>query len=112
MARESSRVENTMKITGQNPPRTGELTNTKARETDGKSGSAAGHKVQSPATGQTRASLTMTKVKDAIRNEPDVRADKVAQVREQLRKGDYTVDTDELAANMINSSLHEDLERP
>ncbi len=101
-----------MKITGQNPPRTGELTNTKPRETDGQTGSVAGHKAQAPAAGPTRASLTVTKVKDAIRNEPDVRADKVAQLREQLRKGDYTVNSDELAANMINSSLREDLERP
>ncbi len=101
-----------MKITGQNPPRTGELANTKTRETDGKTGLAKNRKADVPAGGQTRASLTMTKVKDAIRNEPDVRADKVAQVRERIRQGDYKVDTDELAANMINSSLHEDLERP
>jgi flagellar biosynthesis anti-sigma factor FlgM len=101
-----------MKITGQNPPRTGELANTKAREAESKPGSAAGRKPEVAAGGPTRASLTMTKVKDAIRNEPDVRADKVAHVRERIRKGDYAVDTDRLAANMIDSSLHEDLERP
>ena len=101
-----------MKITGQNPPRTGELTNTKTRETDGKAGSAPGHKTDAPAHGQTRASLTMTKVKDAIRQSPDVRADKVAQLRDSLRKGEYAVDTDKLAANMINTSLREDVDRP
>ena len=100
-----------MKITGQNPPRTGELANTKTRETEGKLGSSTGRKQDVTAGGQTRASLTMTKVKDAIRKEPDVRADKVAQLREQIRSGGYTVDTDELAANMINSSLREDLDR-
>lgn len=101
-----------MKITGQNPPRTGELANTKAREAESKGGSAMGHKPENPAVTQTRASLTMTKVKDAIRNEPDVRAEKVAELRERVRKGDYTVDNDRLAANMINSSVREDLERP
>lgn len=101
-----------MKITGQNPPRTGELANTKARETDSKTGLAKGRKTDVPAGGHSRASLTMTKVKDAIRNAPDVRADKVAQLREKIHQGSYTVDTDELAANMINSSLREDLERP
>ena len=100
-----------MKITGQNPPRTGELANTKTRETESKPGSSAGRKQDVTAGGQTRASLTMTKVRDAIHKEPDVRADKVAQLREQIRNGGYTVDTDELAANMINSSLREDLER-
>lgn len=101
-----------MKITGQNPPRTGELASTKTREAENKSGSAAGRKPEIAGGTQTRASLTMNKVKDAIRNEPDVRADKVAQLRERIRDGEYEVDTDRLAGNMINSSLREDLERP
>ena len=101
-----------MKITGQNPPRTGELASTKAREAENKSGSTAGHKAEIAGGAQTRASLTMNKVKDAIRNEPDVRADKVAQLRERILNDEYEVDTDRLAGNMINSSLREDLERP
>ena len=101
-----------MKITGQNPPRTGELANAKAREAESKTGSSAGRKPEIAGGTQTRASLTMNKVKDAIRNEPDVRADKVAQLREKVRKGEYAVDSDQLAANMINASLREDLERP
>lgn len=101
-----------MKITGQTPPRTGELANTKSREAEAKSGAATGHQAGTAASGQTRASLTMNKVKDAIRNTPDVRADKVAQLRESLRKGEYSVDTDKLAANLINASLAEDVERP
>jgi len=101
-----------MKITGQNPPRTGELANSKARDAEAKPGQATGLKTGTPAASHTRASLTTNRVKDAIRNTPDVRADKVAQLRESLRKGEYAVDTDKLAANMINGSLHEDLERP
>lgn len=101
-----------MKIAGQNPPRTGELANTKAREAGAKAPAAGGRKAGPAAESQTRASLTLTKVKDAIRNEPDVRADKVAQLQERIRNGEYAVDSDRLAAHIINASLREDLERP
>lgn len=101
-----------MKITGQNPPRTGELANTKAREGESRAPAEAGRKAGQAAESPMRASLTVSRVKDAIRNEPDVQAEKVAQLRERIRSGDYTVDSDRLAGNIINASLREDLERP
>jgi len=99
-----------MKVTGQNPPRTGELTQTKAREADSRGKASVRDAAPSQPAG-TRASLTLNKVKDAIRNAPDVRSDKVAELRDQVRGGNYKVDTGRLAEKMINASLREDIER-
>ena len=101
-----------MKVNGQNPTRTGELTQGKARELDPRRGQIAGRSTENPVRVPDRPSLTTTKVKDAIRNEPDVRADRVADVKRRLEDGTYAVDAEQLAKNMINQSLREDLEKP
>ncbi len=101
-----------MKVTGQNPPRTGEVSQGKTREAEGRRSSVAGRSTQNPVRVPDRPSLTTTKVKDAIRNEPDVRADKVADVKRRIHEGSCAVDAERLAKNMINTSLREDLEKP
>jgi len=101
-----------MKVTGQNPPRAGELTQGKTREADGRRSSVTGRSTQNPVHVPDRPSLTTNKVKDAIRNEPDVRPEKVADVKRRIQEGSYTVDAERLAKNMINTSLREDLEKP
>jgi flagellar biosynthesis anti-sigma factor FlgM len=101
-----------MKVTGQNPPRAGELTQGKMRETDSRRNPVAGRSTQNPIGVDAPPSLTTNKVRDAIRNEPDVRADKVADVKRRIQEGSYTMDADRLAKNMINTSLREDLEKP
>ncbi len=101
-----------MKVTGQNPPRTGELTQGKMREADSRRGPVAGRSTQNPVGVAAPPSLTTNKVRDAIRNEPDVRADKVADVKRRIAEGSYAVDPERLAKNLINTSLREDLEKP
>jgi flagellar biosynthesis anti-sigma factor FlgM len=101
-----------MKVTGQNPARTGEIAQGKAREADGRKDKVAGRSTENPVRVSDRPSLTTTKVKDAIRNEPDVRADRVAEVKRRIQEGSYQVDAERLAKNMINASLREDLEKP
>lgn len=101
-----------MKVTGHNTPRTGELTQGKTREADGRRSSVTGRSTQNPVRVPDHPSLTTNKVKDAIRNEPDVRAEKVASVKRRIQEGSYAVDAERLAKNMINTSLREDLEKP
>ena len=101
-----------MKVTGQNTPRTGETTQGKTREADGRRNAVPGRSTQNPVRVPDRPSLTTTKVRDAIRNEPDVRTDKVADVKRRIQEGSYAVDPERLAKNMINTSLREDLEKP
>jgi flagellar biosynthesis anti-sigma factor FlgM len=71
----------------------------------------AGRSTQNPVRVPERPSLTTAKVRDAIRQEPDVRADKVANVKRRIHEGTYSVDSERLAKNMINQSLREDLEK-
>ncbi len=111
-----------IKVTGQNPPRTGELAGKRTRETDAhstdktgaaKSGTQAGRVAeQAPRTTQTTPTLTTAKLKEAIQNTPDVRTDRVAQVRQKLEQARYQVDPDKLATALLNESLRDDLEKP
>jgi flagellar biosynthesis anti-sigma factor FlgM len=105
-------MEDAMKVTGQHPARSGEISQAKAREADGRKSQITGRSTENPVRVPDRPSLTTTKVKDAIRNEPDVRADRVADVKRRILDGSYQVDAERLAKNAINTSLREDLEKP
>ena len=101
-----------MKVTGQQPPRTPELTSGKAREAEAKLKRAEQAAQEGPAAAGNRASLTMSRIREAIRNTPDVRSDRVEAVRQKLRSGDYQVDAEKLAEKVLTESLREDLEKP
>jgi flagellar biosynthesis anti-sigma factor FlgM len=105
-------MEDAMKVTGQNTQRPNDLAQAKAREAEGRKGQATGRSTESSVRVSDRPSLTTAKVKDAIRNEPDVRADRVADVKRRIQDGTYVVDDGVLAKNLINASLREDLEKP
>ncbi len=105
-----------MKVTGEQPPRTRELATGKSRQPEPK-GVHAGERSrtgaeESAAVGRNRTSLTLNRIKEAIRNTPDVRADRVAEVREQIVSGKFKVDAERLATNMLTESLREDVEKP
>jgi len=101
-----------MKVTGQNPARAGEIAQGKAQAAEAHKGPVAGRSTENPVRVPERPSLTTTKVREAIRNEPDVRAERVDEVRRRIQDGTYDVDAQRLARNMINTSLREDLEKP
>ncbi|HKI98705.1 MAG TPA: flagellar biosynthesis anti-sigma factor FlgM [bacterium] len=101
-----------MKVTGQQPPRTSELTTGKAREAEGKAERMRTAAKEGAAPASNRMSLTLSRIREAIRNTPDVRADRVESVRERIRSGEYKVDAERLAQNIMTESLHEDLEKP
>ena len=49
------------------------------------------------------------KIKLSIASEPEVRSDRVAELKEQIKSGDYKVDAKKMAKNLLVESLKEDL---
>ena len=50
-------------------------------------------------------SKEIKKINDALEMTPDVRAEKVAALKELVQKGEYKVDSNKLADKMINESI-------
>jgi flagellar biosynthesis anti-sigma factor FlgM len=101
-----------MKVTGQQPPRTTELTTGKSREAEHKPERTPHAAKDGSAPVGNRTSLTLSRIREAIRSTPDVRADRVEAAREKIRSGTYKVDADRLAQELLTESLHEDVEKP
>jgi len=101
-----------MKVTGQQPPRTTELTTGKSREAEHKPDRVRDAAKEGATPVDNRPSLTMNRIREVIRNTPDVRADKVEAAREKLRTGEYKVDAERLAQTLLNESLRDDVEKP
>ena len=102
-----------MKVTGKQPHNISELTVGKTPGKGGKADQSRPPQAEETETAANRTSLNiMSKIRESIRNEPDVRAERVAELRAKVRRGDVKVDPDKLAEKMIAASLREDLERP
>ena len=102
-----------MKVTGQQPPRTPELSSGKAREAEAKQQQRAEQAAkEGTAAAGNRTSLTLSRIREAIRNTPDVRNDRVEAVRNKLRSGEYKVDAEKLAEKVLTESLREDVDKP
>lgn len=46
-------------------------------------------------------------IKEVISSEPDIREDKVAEIRERIESGEYNIDNDAVADKMVNAFLDE-----
>lgn len=101
-----------MKVTGQQPPRLNDLSSGKARETDTQPKKGRDAATQANPAEGGRPSLTMTRIREAIRNTPDVRMDRVEAARERIRSGEYKVDAERLAEKLLTESLRDDIEKP
>ena len=55
------------------------------------------------------ASFVIDKMKARIASEPEVRSDRVAELKEQIKRGEYKVDPQQLAGKMLVESLKEDV---
>lgn len=53
--------------------------------------------------------FTMTKMQEKIKAQPDIDMDKVNAIKAQLKSGEYKIDTEKLATNLIKNSLIEDI---
>ena len=96
-----------MKVSGQQPPKTSELASgkTKAAEPRDTASRKTDARAQEPSANRT--SLTMTKIREVIQDTADVRADKIAELRDRTRGGGYRVDADRLAARMLEEETEQ-----
>ena len=102
-----------MKITGKQPHGISDLSAGKAKDAAKKVERQQSQSAKETDRASNRASLsTMDKIKESIRNEPDVRAERVAELKAKIESGEFKVDSEKLAAKMLVASLEEDLERP
>jgi len=70
-------------------------------------------KDSSPARGEDRVSLSpqareLLKAQRALAAIPDVREDKVEEIKAQIADGTYRIDSDQIAAKMIREFLSDD----
>ena len=61
------------------------------------------------ATKSVSSDLTLAKVKQKIHLEPDVNVDKVNALKDRIKKGDYKIDMQKLAGNLLKDSALEDV---
>ena len=102
-----------MKVTGKQPHGVSDLTAGKARDAGKNASRVRNGPPQELDNAPNRTSLsTMDKIKESLRNQPDVRAQRVADLKAKIDSGEFKVDSEKLAGNMLTASLEEDLERP
>lgn len=102
-----------MKVTGQQPPKTPDLKSGQTREAEQRTQQRTQRQsAEAPAPVGNRTSLITSKVREAIRNTPDVRADRVAEVRTRIARGQYQVDPERVAEQMLNEALRDDIDKP
>ena len=51
----------------------------------------------------------MSKIKGRISTEPEVRTDRVAELKDKIKDGEYQVDAQRLAKMMLEDALQEDI---
>jgi len=97
-----------MKITGQQPPEFHGVKGGTAKDsqkTADRSGLTSG--ISEPPV--KTSTFVMNKIKGRISTEPEVRADRVAELKDKIKNGEYQVDTQRLAKTMLEDALQEDI---
>ena len=97
-----------MKITGQQPPEfhgvkggTGK-DNQKAAEREATLTGSGEPPVKT-------STFVMNKIKSLINSEPEVRTDRVAELKNRIKSGEFKVDSEKLAKNMLEDAFQEDI---
>ena len=97
-----------MKITGQQPPEfhgvkggTGK-DNQKAAERPGTLTGSGEPPVKT-------STFVMNKIKSLINSEPEVRTERVAELKDRIKSGEYKVDSEKLAKKMLEDAFQEDI---
>ncbi|MBC8259948.1 MAG: flagellar biosynthesis anti-sigma factor FlgM [SAR324 cluster bacterium] len=97
-----------MKITGQQPPEFHGVKGGTAKDNQkqtGRSGKLAGS-TEPPVKTST---FVMNKIKGQITTEPEVRAERVAELKAKIKSGEYQVDANSLAKAMLEDALQDDI---
>ena len=97
-----------MKITGQQPPEFHGVkggTSKDSQKTADRSGLTSGTSEPPVKT----STFVMNKIKGRISTEPEVRADRVAELKDKIKNSEYQVDAQSLAKTMLEDALQEDI---
>ena len=97
-----------MKITGQQPP---EFHGVKggAGKDNQKTADRSDKLLDSSEPPVKTSTFVMNKIKSRINAEPEVRADRVAELKAKIKSGEYKVDSERLAKTMLEDALQEDI---
>ena len=97
-----------MKITGQQPP---EFHGVKggAGKDNQKASDRSGTLPVSGEPPVKTSTFVMNKIKSLINSEPEVRADRVAELKDRIKSGEYKVDSEKLAKKMLEDAFQEDI---
>ncbi len=97
-----------MKITGQQPPEFHGVKGGTGKDNQ----KSADRSATSPGSGEPpvkTSTFVMNKIKSLINAEPEVRSDRVAELKAKIKSGDYKVDSETLAKKMLEDALQEDI---
>ena len=97
-----------MKITGQQPP---EFQGVKggAGKDNQKASDRSGTLPVSGEPPVKTSTFVMNKIKNLINSEPEVRADRVNELKDRIKSGEYKVDSEKLAKKMLEDAFQEDI---
>jgi len=97
-----------MKITGQQPPEFHGVKGGTAKDSQ-KTGERSGLTSETSESPVKTSTFVMNKIKGRISTEPEVRADRVAELKDKIKNGEYQVDAQRLAKTMLEDALQEDI---
>ena len=97
-----------MKITGQQPPEFHGVKGGTGKDNQ-KTADRSGTLSSSGEPPVKTSTFVMEKIKNLINAEPEVRSDKVAELKDKIKSGEYKVDSDKLAKKMIEDAFREDI---
>ena len=97
-----------MKITGQQPPDFHGVKGGAGKDNQ-KASDRSGTLPVSAEPPVKTSTFVMNKIKSQINAEPEVRADKVAELKDKIKSGEYKVDSERLAKKMLEDALQEDI---
>ena len=86
------------------PPNAAEKVNEKGVSDEQKVGGSAD---QDTIVNLSQASKEAQKIREIIASEPDVREDKVAELKERIESGRYTIDHAQVADKLVNELIDE-----
>ena len=97
-----------MKITGQQPPEFHGVKGGTGKDNQ-KAAERAGTLTGSGEPPVKTSTFVMNKIKSLINSEPEVRTDKVAELKDRIKSGEYKVDSENLAKKMLEDAFQEDI---
>ena len=97
-----------MKITGQQPPEFHSVKGGTGKDNQ-KTADRSGRTSETAEPPVKTSTFVMNKIKGRISAEPEVRADRVAELKAKIRSGEYQVNSQSIAKTMLEDALKENL---